>query len=85
MEWARRNSPLNKLFFPGAWMNPTYDMDTFHDERLRLLWLPMDLTGKNQGVIPTAVATPVAAAQPVATAVATPIAATQPTEFHSFH
>ena len=40
-------------------MNPTYDMDTFHDERLRLLWLPMDLTGKNQGVIPTAVATPV--------------------------
>ena len=40
MEWARRNSPLNKLLFPGAGQESTYHPtgNFLYDEDDRATW-----------------------------------------------
>ena len=60
MDWARRNSPLNKLLFPGLFRDSTYDVNGVwqHGPSLaELLWLPLDPT-KSDSKIPTALVAP---------------------------
>eukprot|EP00908_Phaeocystis_cordata_P017641 Transcript_28997.p1 GENE.Transcript_28997~~Transcript_28997.p1 ORF type:complete len:412 (-),score=30.37 Transcript_28997:256-1491(-) len=62
MDWARRNSPLNKLIFPGTFMEATYDPGGFGvqvpADSAHLVWLPfVDASGAEKKV-PTAVVLP---------------------------
>ena len=70
MDWARRNSPLNKLFFPGVFRDPTYDADggwqCGPSLRSELLWLPLD-PAKPDSKIPTAFVAPHSVLQPGST------------------
>ena len=59
MDWARRNSPLNKLFFPGSFLESSYGADGWQHgpSRAELLWLPLD-PAKTDSNIPTAFVAP---------------------------